>query len=60
MSIVAKKIATLRRCVERARAEVALAGETFSGDFTRQGGAVLNGARGCEVALARMQLNGQT
>jgi uncharacterized protein YutE (UPF0331/DUF86 family) len=51
MSVTAKKIATIVRCVERARAEYAQAGGGFSRDFTRQDAAILNVTRACEAAI---------
>jgi len=49
MSIAARKIAIIVRCIERAREELALAGESFQQDFTRQDAAVLNVTRACEA-----------
>lgn len=51
MSIAARKIATILRCVERARSEHALAGSAFRQDFTRQDAAILNITRACEAAI---------
>lgn len=51
MSIAARKIATIVRCVERARSERAQAGEKFRQDFTRQDAAILNVTRACEAAI---------
>lgn len=51
MSTVARKIATLARCVERARNEYAQAGQAFTQDFTRQDAAILNVTRACEAAI---------
>ena len=51
MSVAAKKIATIVRCIERARAEYAQAGDAFKRDFTRQDAAVLNVTRACEGAI---------
>ncbi|MEP7245708.1 MAG: DUF86 domain-containing protein [Gammaproteobacteria bacterium] len=51
MSVSAKKIATIVRSVERARAEYAQAGVAFKQDFTRQDAAVLNVTRACEAAI---------
>lgn len=51
MSVVAQKIATIVRCVDRARAEYAAAGANFKQDFTRQDAALLNVMRGCEAAV---------
>ena len=51
MNIVARKLAALERCVERARNEHKLAGGNFRNDFTRQDASVLNVTRACEVAI---------
>lgn len=51
MSTVARKIATLVRCVERARAELEQAGPAFATDFTRQDAAILNVTRACEAGI---------
>lgn len=51
MSVVAAKIATLVRCVERAREEHTQAGASFRTDFTRQDAAILNVLRACETAV---------
>lgn len=51
MSVAAKKIAAIARCIEPARAEYALAGDKFKQDFTRQDAAVLNVTRVCEAAI---------
>lgn len=51
MSVAAAKIATLVRCVERARAERKQAGDGFPTDFTRQDAAILNVMRACEAAV---------
>ena len=51
MSTVARKIATLVRCVERARSEFVQAGAAFRQDFTRQDAAILNVTRACESAI---------
>ena len=61
MSVVAAKIATLVRCIERARAERAEAGSSFQTDFTRQDAAILNVMRACEAAvdLANMLIRKQ-
>ena len=61
MSIAAAKIATLVRCIERARAERAEAGSSFHRDFTRQDAAILNVMRACETAvdLANMVIRKQ-
>lgn len=51
MSVAAKKIATIVRCIERARSERAQAGDSFKQDFTRQDASVLNVIRACESAV---------
>lgn len=51
MNIAARKLATLERCVARAREEHELAGSGFRNDFTRQDAAVLNVTRACESAI---------
>ena len=51
MSSTANKIAAIVRCVERARSEFALAGDSFKVNFTHQDAAVLNILRGCEAAV---------
>lgn len=49
--IVAAKVASIQRCVKRAREERAIAGATFAVDFTRQDAAILNVVRACELAI---------
>lgn len=51
MSVAAAKIASLVRCVERAREERAAAEDDFRADFTRQDAAILNVLRACEAAV---------
>jgi uncharacterized protein YutE (UPF0331/DUF86 family) len=51
MSIAARKIAIIVRCIERAREELSLAGDSFHRDFTRQDAAVLNVTRACEAVV---------
>lgn len=51
MIVAARKIATIVRCVERAREEYAKAGSTFRTDYTRQDAALLNVTRACEAAI---------
>jgi len=51
VSVAAAKIASLVRCVERAREERAAAGDDFRADFTRQDVAILNVLRACEAAV---------
>lgn len=45
------KVATIQRCVSRARQEFAEAGTGFGSDLTRQDAAVLNIMRACETAI---------
>lgn len=49
--VVLNKVATIERCVARAREEYAAAGETFASNFSRQDAAILNIQRACEAAL---------
>lgn len=49
--VLLNKLATIERCVKRAREERAAAGTGFAADFTRQDAAVLNVQRACEAAL---------
>ncbi|MGH8261655.1 MAG: type VII toxin-antitoxin system HepT family RNase toxin [Steroidobacteraceae bacterium] len=51
MSTVAKKIATIVRCVDRAREEYAGAAGSFRTDHSRQDAAILNVMRACEAAV---------
>ncbi len=51
MTVGARKIATIERCIERARAELAQAGSGFKQDYTRQDAAILNVTRACEAAI---------
>jgi uncharacterized protein YutE (UPF0331/DUF86 family) len=51
VSVLARKIAVIVRCVERAREERRAAGAAFAQDFTRQDAAVLNVTRACEAAI---------
>lgn len=51
MSTTAQKIATIVRCIERAREEHTLAGAAFRSNFTHQDAAVLNITRACEAAV---------
>lgn len=46
-----QKVASLRRCVARAREERAAAGAGFREDFTHQDAALLNVFRACELAI---------
>ena len=45
------KVASIQRCVSRARQEYAEAGAAFCTDMTRQDAAVLNIMRACETAI---------
>ncbi|MEW6270502.1 MAG: DUF86 domain-containing protein [Thermodesulfobacteriota bacterium] len=49
--VAARKIASLQRCVARARQELASAGATFATSFTAQDAAVLNVIRACETTI---------
>ena len=49
--IVLNKVATIERCVARAREEYAKGPSTFAADHTRQDAAILNIQRACEAAL---------
>lgn len=49
--VVAQKIASLQRCVTRAREELRRAGSEFSADHTAQDAAILNVIRACETAI---------
>ncbi len=49
--VVLNKVATIERCVARAREEYAAAGEAFATNFSRQDAAILNIQRACEAAL---------
>lgn len=49
--VIVNKLATVERCVNRARDERAAAGDGFATDFTRQDAAVLNVQRACEASL---------
>lgn len=51
MNVAARKIATILRCTERARAEHAAAGAAFRQDYTRQDAALINVTRACEAAI---------
>src|SRR4051812_32352860 len=49
--IILNKVATIERCVARARDEYEKNPATFAGDHTRQDAAILNIQRACEAAL---------
>lgn len=50
-AVAARKIATIMRCIDRARSEYERAGVHFKEDFTRQDAAILNVTRACESAI---------
>lgn len=49
--VVLNKVATIERCVARAREEHQAAGGSFATDHSRQDAAILNVQRACEAAL---------
>ena len=49
--VVLNKVATIERCVARAREEYQKDPATFGTDYTRQDAAILNIQRACEAAL---------
>lgn len=49
--VLINKVATIERCVNRAREEYDKDPATFATDFTRQDAAILNIQRACEAAL---------
>ena len=49
--VVLNKLATIERCVARAREEFDASPATFSVNFSRQDAAILNIQRACEAAL---------
>lgn len=49
--VLLNKVATVERCVARAREEYERDPQTFATDFTRQDAAILNIQRACEAAL---------
>ena len=49
--VVVSKIASLQRCIQRAREEHAASAGAFASDLTRQDAAVLNVTRACELAI---------
>lgn len=51
MSAAAKKIATIVRCIDRARDEYAKSAGRFKKNYSRQDAAVLNVMRACEAAV---------
>ncbi len=48
--VIVGKVASLQRCISRARAEYA-ASQDFANDFTHQDAAILNVLRACEQAI---------
>ena len=49
--VLINKVATIERCVRRAREEYAADPASFATNFTRQDAAILNIQRACEAAL---------
>lgn len=49
--VILNKVASIERCVGRAREEYSEDPAGFAGDFTRQDAAILNIQRACEAAL---------
>jgi uncharacterized protein YutE (UPF0331/DUF86 family) len=49
--VILNKVATIEKCVGRAREEYAKDPTTFAADFTRQDAAILNIQRACQAAL---------
>jgi uncharacterized protein YutE (UPF0331/DUF86 family) len=49
--VAAQKIASLQRCISRAREELANAGAAFASNYTAQDAAILNVIRACETAI---------
>lgn len=49
--IVIAKVASIQRCVQRAREEYAAAQVDFDTNYTRQDAAILNVVRACELAI---------
>lgn len=49
--VILAKVASIQRCIQRARLEFAEAGAGFDQDLTRQDAAVLNVLRACEAAI---------
>lgn len=49
--VLINKVATIERCVRRAREEYTREPTSFAADFTRQDAAILNIQRACEAAL---------
>ena len=49
--VVVNKVQSIQRCVQRAREEFELAGDSFDTDLSRQDAAILNITRACEQAI---------
>jgi len=49
--VILNKVATIERCVQRAREEYEAEPDTFATNYTRQDAAILNIQRACEAAL---------
>jgi uncharacterized protein YutE (UPF0331/DUF86 family) len=49
--IVINKVQSIQRCIERAREEYQLSGESFATNYSRQDAAILNITRACEQAI---------
>ncbi|MDA3950947.1 MAG: DUF86 domain-containing protein [Spirochaeta sp.] len=49
--VVVAKVASIQRCVARAREEITASGDAFATDHTRQDAAILNVTRGCEQTI---------
>jgi uncharacterized protein YutE (UPF0331/DUF86 family) len=49
--VLLNKVATIERCVKRARDEYDKDPDSFASDFTRQDAAILNVQRACEASL---------
>jgi uncharacterized protein YutE (UPF0331/DUF86 family) len=49
--VVVQKVASLQRCIARAREELARTGDKFLVDYTAQDAAILNVIRACETAI---------
>lgn len=50
-NFVITKVASIQRCVSRAREEFTNAGDHFDSDYTHQDAAVMNVVRACELAI---------
>jgi uncharacterized protein YutE (UPF0331/DUF86 family) len=49
--VIAQKIASLQRCIVRAREELSTAGASFNTNFSAQDAAVLNIIRACDTTI---------